>query len=83
MRLSVRIGPKIKIVRSNFHGPSTAHRTSRRARCSAEPLALSPRKVIPGSSIRQEEKRTLPGTMAGVFEVTRVTANFWSQTLEY
>ena len=49
MRLSVRLSPRI-FTCLDFHGPSPAHRTSRRAGCSCNHLTPSPHNAIPGSS---------------------------------
>ena len=67
-RMSVQSAP------SDFHGPTRVHRTPPEVRRLARGATLSRGNPLPGCTACRKEKRTLPGTRAGVSELARVAA---------
>lgn len=72
MRLSVRMGLGCTAARWAFHGPSGALRMGHTCTHSTGRPAASPGNPIPRRPGRQREKRTLPGTPAGVAQLAHV-----------
>jgi hypothetical protein len=74
LRISVRPATKFTEPRTDFQGPTTAHRTPQEPQCFTDTPSLSPAKPIPGNTCPNKEEITLPGTVANVSMLGCVTA---------
>lgn len=61
LRIWVRSGTRFTPSRSDFHGPTAAHRTAQEPRCFTGTTSLSPGKPIPGSPSLTKKRELFPG----------------------
>ena len=61
LRIWVRSGTRFTPSRSDFHGPTAAHRTAQEPRCFAGTTSLSPGEPIPGSPSLKKKRELFPG----------------------
>ena len=61
LRIWVRSGTRLTPSRSDFQGPTGAHRTPQEPRCFTGTTSLSPAKPIPGSPSLTKKRELFPG----------------------